>query len=64
VHCHADEEGGVLDAERVLSDAGEGGGDADFFIAGPVTFTMALRERLIANRVTSKRIHYESFEYL
>jgi len=64
VHCHVDEEEGMLKAERVLSDAGDGGRDAEFFIAGPVSFAVTLREGLVANRVESKRIHYESFEYL
>lgn len=64
VHCHVDEEEGMLNAERVLSDAGEGGREVEFFIAGPLSFAAALRERLVANRVESKRIHYESFEYL
>lgn len=64
VHPHVDEAEGLLNAERVLSDVGEGGREAEFFIAGPASFAASLREGLMASHVEPTHIHYESFEHL
>lgn len=63
VHHHVEEGEGLLTAQQLLSEAGDGQ-DAEFFIAGPPAFSAALRGDLIAHHVAPHRIHSETFEHL